>query len=122
MIKDEHNNVYRDIIEKVLKDEEKDRFKRKDEEKKKSNKNKDGDDELKEIDFKQKAIKAKEYALKKVTQQAVKNQGGGSGPNSQKKSQNYSEFTKTLKGVIANGLLPCVVFCFSKQTTIDVPM
>jgi superfamily II RNA helicase len=120
MIKDEHNVVYRDVIQKVLKEEEKDRFSKKNEEKKKLAE--EADAEPKDIDFKQKAIKAKEQALKKVTVFAIKNQSGGNGPNSQKKAGNYSQFTKTLKGVIANGLLPCVVFCFAKQTTIDVPM
>lgn len=125
MIKDENNNVYRDVIQAVLREEEKDRNKKKDEEKKKGAKaNKEDDGEPKEIDFKEKAMKAKEQALKKVTMVAIKSQGssGGNGPNSQKKAGNYAQFTKTLKTVIKNGLLPCVVFCFSKQTTIDVPM
>jgi superfamily II RNA helicase len=63
-------------------------------------------------------------------QGAVKNQShgggggggaGGSGPNSQKKSQNYSGFIKTVKTIAREGLLPCVVFCFSKVQTEDIP-
>ena len=84
----------------------------------------DDDGDKKEIDFKEKALNAKEQALKKVTHNATKNQGGGGGdgPNSQKKSGNFTKFTKTIRAIAANALLPCVVFCFSKQQTIDVPM
>jgi superfamily II RNA helicase len=63
-------------------------------------------------------MKAKENALKKVAHNAIKNQGGGGGdgPNSQKKAaSNFNKFTKTIRAVATHGLLPCVVFCFSKQ-------
>lgn len=71
------------------------------------------------IDFKEKAGKAKEDARKRVMQAAVKNQssGGGTsgnGPNSQKKAANYKHFTKVVRAIAKEGLLPCVVFCFSK--------
>ena len=126
MIKDEHNQVYRDVIGKVLAEEEKDRRQKRAEEQKNGKKKdkEDDDGDKKEIDFKEKALKAKEQALKKVTHNATKNQGGGGGdgPNSQKKSGNFTKFTKTIRAIAANALLPCVVFCFSKQQTIDVPM
>lgn len=130
MIKDENNKVYREVISKVLAEEEKDRrLKRAEEAKDARNKKKDhgdgeGDGEKKEIDFKEKALKAKEQALKKITHNATKNQGGGGGdgPNSQKKAGNFAKFTKTIRAIASHGLLPCVVFCFSKQQTIDIPM
>lgn len=56
--------------------------------------------------------------MKRVARNAVKNQngggGGGNGPNSQKKSGNFKHFTKTVRAIAREGLLPCVVFCFSK--------
>jgi len=128
MIKDEHNQLYREVISKVLAEEERDRRQKRAEENKAGGKKKkeeaEDEGEKKEIDFKEKALKAKEQALKKITHNATKNQGGGGGgdgPNSQKKAGNFSKFTKTIRGIAANGLLPCVVFCFSKQQTIDVP-
>ena len=124
MIKDEQNQVYKDVIHKVLAEEERDRRqKRAEEQKGAKKKDEDGDGEPKEIDFKEKALKAKEQALKKITHNAMKNQGGGGGdgPNSQKKANNFTKFTKTIRAIASNGLLPCVVFCFSKQQTIDVP-
>jgi superfamily II RNA helicase len=133
MIKDEFGHVNRDVIEKVLKQEMVDRRNKMQEEKKKGGDNgKDGKvdengeyKEKKEIDFKEKALKAKENALKAVTAKAIKNQGGGGGsgdgPNSQKKSNNFKKFTDTVRAVAREGLLPCVVFCFSKAQTMDVP-
>jgi superfamily II RNA helicase len=56
-----------------------------------------------------------------VAKAAVKNQGGGNGPNSQKKSGNYKSFSKTVKTIAKEGLLPSVIFCFSKVQTEDIP-
>lgn len=123
MIKDEHNNINREAIARILREEAEDRRKKFKEEAKKKPKEKDGD--AKEIDFKQKAMKAKEHALWSATHNATKNQGGGggggNGPNSQKKSGNFQKFTKTVNAIKKEGLLPCVVFCFSKAQTEDVP-
>ena len=69
-------------------------------------------------------MKAKEHALKMVAHNAVKNQGaggGGNGPNSQRAGGNFKEFTKTVRTIAREKLLPCVVFCFSKVQTEDVP-
>jgi superfamily II RNA helicase len=74
MIKDENNNIKRDVIEKVLREEAEERrkkFKEQDKEKKKKAKDEDGEE--KDIDFKQKAMKAKEHALWSVTHNATKN-------------------------------------------------
>lgn len=40
-------------------------------------------------------------------------QGGGDGPNS-KKSRKFDNFFKNLKHIKSEGLLPCVVFFFSR--------
>lgn len=128
MIKDEHGQVHREQIEAVLKLEQADnRQKQKEKELKKKQADKEaleGAGEKREIDFKEKAQKAKDLALQNVAMKAVKNQGGagGNGPNSQKsKSNNYAKFTKTVRSIEKLGLLPCVVFCFSKVLTEDLP-
>lgn len=132
MIKDEHGNINRDVIEKVLKEEQIARQKKFQDDKRKEKKAveavgaAEGEQrEKKEIDFKEKKIKAKEDALQSIAKKAVKNQGGGggsgNGPNSQKQVGNFKEFTKTVKTISREGLLPCVVFCFSKVQTEEVP-
>ena len=130
MIKDEFNNIDRERIEKVLKEEGVDRKKNFADKDKKKAAPKDGskvveEEKEKDIDFKDKARKAKEHALESVTRNATKNQGAGggsgNGPNSQRKSGNYEKFTKTVRAIQKEGLLPCVVFCFSKVQTEDIP-
>jgi superfamily II RNA helicase len=123
LIKDEFGVVKRDTIEKVLAMHQKDakaKYAMDDKAKKKEAQAAEQEGEYKEkkeIDFKEKALKAKENALKKVAHNAVKNQGGkgGDGPNSQRPSNNFKKFTDTIRTVAKEGLLPCVVFCFSKQ-------
>ena len=120
MIKDEHGRIHREAIEQVLRQEKEDSRKKKlDDKNKKQKADKaalEGAEPPREIDFKEKAQKAKDLALQNVAMKAVKNQGGagGNGPNSQKKGNLFAKFTKTVRAIQKQGLLPCVIFCFSK--------
>ena len=68
----------------------------------------------KNIDYKQKAIDGKKAATGKVISNAMGG-GSGGGPNSQKSGQKkFDAFFKNLKFIKAQGLLPCVVFFFSR--------
>lgn len=76
----------------------------------------------KNIDFKEKAIKAKEGAMKKM---AAKHTGGsasgggqGNGPNSGQSKKKANSFEKTLKAIEKMKLLPCIVFAFSRAGTL----
>lgn len=71
LIKDEFNYINRDTIRKVLKEEQADNNRKRNQ---KENKKEDGKDEdkLKKIDFKEKALKAKEKSIAKVAMKGQK--------------------------------------------------
>lgn len=82
------------------------------------------DERHKNIDFKEKANKAKEGAMKKVI---AKNSGGSagasgghgkSGPNSGQEKKKANSFEKTLQAIEKMKLLPCIVFAFSRAGTL----
>lgn len=116
MIKNEFNNVNKSEIKIILKKENDDFFKsRRDKEEKKKDKSKQKqDDDEKEIDFKAKALKAKEHGLKSKIRGAMK---GASGKvnNEKKQNEKFLKFFKNLKVVQNQKLFPCVVFSFSRK-------
>ena len=70
------------------------------------------------IDFKAKAIKAKESSMKKMLSKQTNNaNSGGSGPNQGATKQKQSSFNKTLLEIGKMNLLPCIVFAFSRAGT-----
>lgn len=69
----------------------------------------------KKIDFKGKAINAKEAAMKKVL--AKNTNGGGKGPNQGGGKKKSNSFQKTLEQIEKMKLLPCIVFAFSRAGT-----
>ena len=139
LIKDEQNKIYRDTIAKILKEEQQDGYKKYQDDQKKKQGGKVHDqgrqDEVeadggkkKEIDFKEKALKAKENSRKMVAMKASKGGsgggGGGSGPNANggaKGGKKFAKFYKTLITISREKLLPCVVFCFSRVNCEEIP-
>ena len=76
------------------------------------------EERAKKIDFKAKALKAKENSVKKVCTKAMKGgkaSTGGGQPGQKKKS---SVFQKTLEAIQRDKLLPCIVFAFSRAGTV----
>lgn len=66
----------------------------------------------KKIDFKGKAINAKEASMKKML--AKHTSGGSQGPNSGQNKKKNASFQKTLEEIQKMKLLPCIVFAFSR--------
>lgn len=83
-------------------------------------KNDKKDQNQKKIDFKAKAIKAKENSVKKAIAKTMKSSGGkgaSAGGGQQVNGKKKSNFEKTLLAVQKMNLLPCIVFTFSRAGT-----
>lgn len=80
----------------------------------------DDERDKKKIDFKEKAIQAKEKSIKKATAKATKvaNEGGGKGPNSKKTME--STFQKTIESLTKLKMLPVIVFAFSRSGVVQL--
>lgn len=73
----------------------------------------------KKIDFKEKALMAKEGAIKKIVVNATKAANSqGKGPNANKKK--YANFQLTLLNIQKMKLLPIIVFQFSKAGCLEL--
>ena len=83
------------------------------------------EERAKHIDFKEKAIKAKEGAMKKMTAKhaggsASQGGGQGKGPNSGQDKKKANSFEKTLASIHKMKLLPCIVFAFSRAKVVQM--
>lgn len=83
------------------------------------------EERAKHIDFKEKAIRAKEGAMKKMTAKhaggsASQGGGQGKGPNSGQDKKKANSFEKTLASIHKMKLLPCIVFAFSRAKVVQM--